>query len=148
MHTCMRLPQNALCHANFFHHHHCGEPKFRSIGADAASSLFRAACKTLHSWPQWISQLEAAANELLPLYPLAAGKLCSECWDSPPLACNLRDASIGFPRDNRWTMGAALASTKIHEAIIKGREVLKIIMQKICYECLMDCRFGKSLTDT
>ena len=45
-------------------------------------------------------------------------------------------------------MGAALASTKIHEAIIKGREVQKIPMQKICYECLMDCRFSNSLAGT
>lgn len=39
MHTCLGLPQNALCHADFFHLQQCGGLEFRSISAAAASHL-------------------------------------------------------------------------------------------------------------
>ena len=84
MHTTLRLPQNSLCHADFMHLYEIGGPKFRSVVVASVSALVRTALKTVTSWPRWISQLERAAMQWLPLEPLVKGKLSTNCWDSPP----------------------------------------------------------------
>ena len=58
----------------------------------------------------------AAATQHLLLFPYAAEHPWPDCWDSPPLAFNLREASLGFPYNDRWKTGAGFASTQIQEA--------------------------------
>ena len=65
MHTALRLPQNTLCHADFFHLQDFGGPKFRSIVAASASALLRTSLKTVTTWREWIGQLDRAAQEWL-----------------------------------------------------------------------------------
>ena len=146
MHTCLRLPQNALCHSDFFHLQHVGGPKIRSIVAACASAIFRTARRTLTSWPTWIKQLEVAAAEHLPLSPYAADKLSTECWDSPPIACNLREAFRGFPKDDRWCEGASHAISIIQRSTAKSSASIQV--QKICYDALIQYRFVDSLHHT
>ena len=143
LHTVFRLPQNALCHQDFFHLQQLGGPSPRSISASCASALFRTACKTVTNWPEWIQQLTTAATELLPLYPLALGELSAEHWDSPPIACNLKEASLGFPSSAKWSVGA---SNAIH-AIRKSKSE-RIKMQKVCYDNLMQARFSNNIHET
>lgn len=123
LHTILRLPQNALCHSDFYQLQCLGGLKIRSITVAAASALFRTASKTLTSWPEWIRQLEVASAEHLPC--AVSPSLSPSFWDSPPIACNLREACLGFPSDPRWCEGTSNAIQKIHTASLH-RDVSKI----------------------
>jgi len=144
MHTVLRLPQNALCHADLFHLEQLGGPKIRSVVATCASALFRTACNTISSWPDWIQQLQVAATEHLPF--AQAPLMTTDCWDSPPIVLNLKEASLGFPSDERWCDGAAKAINKIQSASLRIKGEIK--MQKICYEELMNNRFLNNIRST
>jgi hypothetical protein len=143
MHTILRLPQNALCHADFFHLHLAGGPRIRSIIASCVAALIRTSSRTLTTWPSWISQLEVAAWEHLPLRPLVHLQLTTSSWDSPPIACNLRDASLGLPNDDRWFAGASLAVR-----ILQVSDSTRSSIQKVFYCKLIESRFSNTLHDT
>ena len=143
MHTILRLPQNALCHADFFHLHLAGGPRIRSIIASCVAALIRTSSRTLTTWPSWISQLEVAAWEHLPLRPLVHLQLTTSSWDSLPIACNLRDASLGLPNDDRWFAGASLAVRTL-----QASDSTRISIQKVVYCKLIESRFSNTLHDT
>ena len=144
MHTVLRLPQNALCHADFMHLHKVGGPNFRSMVTASVAALVSTALKTITSWPDWIRQLAVAADQWLPLEPLVREKLCTNCWDSPPIACNLREASLGFPNHHQWSKALAdiLVSPKFRAPFDS------VNIQKAVYNQLVSHRFGYSLDDT
>ena len=85
LHTVLRLPQNALCHADFLHLDKIGGTACRSFTAASTAALIRTALKTVTGWKIWISQLHEAAQRFLPLEPLVRGLLTTSLWDSPPL---------------------------------------------------------------
>ena len=62
MHTILRLPFNALRHADFFQLHIVCKIRLRSLSAACASTLFTTAYKTITSWPQWVNRLDVAAR--------------------------------------------------------------------------------------
>ena len=141
LHTILRLPQNALCHSDFFHLSKLGGPCPRSITAACASALFRTACKTVTNWPYWIQQLETAATECMALGPWVMETLSVEHWDSPPIACNLREASRGFPSSCKWSEGGARTILAIRNSKSKATQ-----MQKVCCEHLLQA--SDTLRDT
>ena len=143
LHTIFRLPQNALCHSDFFHLKKLGGPSPRSITSACASALFRTACQTVTNWTYWIQQLETAAASCLPVGPWSSDQLSVECWDSPPIAWNLREASAGFPASAKWSEGASLAISVINKS-----KSDRIKMQKICYDNLVQARFSDNIHDT
>ena len=77
----------------------------------------RTACVTIHSWREWCRQLLIVAEETLPGAFWAKGflspHLSPHFWDSPPFACNLRDAYHGFPAIPRVHRGAAEALKEV-----------------------------------
>jgi hypothetical protein len=85
----------------------------------------------------------SAAWEHLPLRPLVHLHLTTSCWDSPPIACNLRDASLGFPNDDRWYAGASLAVRTL-----QGSDSTRSSIQKVFYCKLIENRFSNTLHDT
>jgi hypothetical protein len=87
--------------------------------------------------------LKTAAAEHLPLSPWASGSLSPEHWDSPPIACNLLEASLGFPNSCKWFEGASCAIHAISES-----KSDKIKVQKICYENLMQVHFLNNIHET
>jgi hypothetical protein len=143
LHTILRLPQNALRHADFLNLESLGGPKLRSIVASCAAALHRTATITITKWPEWITQLEIAAQAHLPLADLARLSLTPSFWDSPPIACNLREAARGFPSDRRWMEGAADAILKIQQS-----QSNKIKVQRVFYTMLIKHRFVDTLVDT
>ena len=104
-----------------------GGPQIKSVVATCASALFRTAYHTISSWPYWIQQLEVAATAHVPF--AKAHLMSTECWDSPPIVLNLRGASLGFPSDARWCVGAGEAISIIQSASLSGRGIIK--MQKL-----------------
>ena len=151
MHSLLRLPQNISCHADFYHLHKAGGPKFRSIVVASVAALFRTAVRTVTSWPLWIEQLEDAALRWLPLEPLIKDTLTPSFWDSPPIACKLKEASRGFPNDIQWGQGAI---ELLHDLFPRGlvfpppQEQKCIALQKLIYDKLISHRFANSLNDT
>jgi len=143
MHTILRLPQNALCHSDFFHLGKVGGPKFRSIVASCAAALFRTASRTVTTWPDWIVQLEIAAQSHLPLNEYVKSNLSPAFWDSPPIACNLREAQLGFPRDSRWHAGATSAIQTFQASTSD-----KVQLQRVLYCKLIEHNFVYNLPDT
>ena len=145
------LPQNTLCHADFYHLHEAGGPIFRSIVVSSVAALFRTALRTVTSWPIWIVQLEEAAAKWLPLAPLIRDTLTPSFWDSPPIACNLREASCGFPNEGQWSQGA---TELIHNLFPQGlvfpppQEQNRIALQKLVYDKFISHRFVNSLHGT
>ena len=137
MHTTLRMPQNSLCHSDFMHLHRIGGPNFRSICAASFAALIRTALKTVTSWRSWILQLEEAADMFLPAYSVVRGYLSVPCWDSPPIAVNLREAACGLPHHPTWARG-------LPEVISK----LEVPSQKVFYAKLVANRFSNTLNDT
>jgi len=156
MHTTLRLPQNALCHADFLHLHSIGGPKFRSVVVSSVSALVRTALKTVTSWPSWIRQLECAALQWLPLEPLVKEKLSTMCWDSPPIALNLREASLGLPKYHLWSKALPdiICSLKYPPVLsseprgITSKCYISASVQKFVYSKLISHKFVNSLNDT
>ena len=107
--------------------------------------------RTVTAWPIWIEQLQAAAERWLPLEPLVRDTLTPSFWDSPPIACNLREAARGFPNENQWNEGAA---ELIQDLFPRGlvfpppQEQKCIALQKLAYDKLLSHRFANSLIDT
>ena len=73
-------------------------------------------------------------------------ELSTECWDSPPIACNLREAFRGFPKDDRWCEGASHAISIIQRSTAKSSASIQV--QKICYDALIQYRFVDSFHHT
>ena len=86
MHTILRLPQNALCHADLSELTKLGGPRIRSITTTCASALMRTALRTTPGWKVWIDQLEFAAKECLPFNQGFSGELSPAYWDCPSIA--------------------------------------------------------------
>ena len=99
--------------SDFYHLHKSGGPKFRSISASSAAALFRTSLTTVTSWPIWISQLETCAKEFLSLHQWRKGAKSPTCWDTDPLALNLKYAYNGFPDNPKWAAGRASLHTKL-----------------------------------
>ena len=59
------------------------------------------------------------------------------------IACNLREASLGFPSSNKWSAGGSNTIKAIRKSRAKN-----VKMQKICYENLMQARFIDNIHDT
>ena len=68
----------------------------------------------------------------------AADHSTNECWDSHPVACNLREASLGFPSDGRWNVGAPLAISN-RDAPVRAKSISSNKFQKFRYECFPPC---------
>ena len=115
-HALFRAPFNTFRHGDFFHLSKLGCPKIRSFNITCAAALYRTAARTTTTWPEWIRQLQASAYEHLLAQAVAAGKLCPDFWDSPPIALNLKIAFEGFPRD-----------PKLSEP---GKEIIRYFMDK------------------
>ena len=64
-------------------------------------------------------------------------------WDSSPIACNLREASLGFPSDARWSQGAAELLQEL-----RGKDTSNAPLQKLMYTKLISHKFGNNLCDT
>ena len=143
LHTVLRLPQNMLCHSDFLHLHKIGGPKLRSITAASTSALVRTAVKTLSRWQDWIVQLEKAAVEHLPLQTLVKDTLTPSCWDSPPLALNLREASLGLPSHPHFDFSKSDLLCRI-----KGTDVSKVPVQKLVYKQLISIKHRNLIHDT
>ena len=143
LHSTLRLPQNSLCHADFFHLADVGGPKLRSYCVSAVSALIRTSLKTVSSWSDWMPQLRAAAEQFLPLNPLLRNKLSTPYWDSPPLAWNLEQASLGRPDHPQWAdnLPEIVACAKV-------KFTAKCPLQKFIYSELMQVKFPNSLIDT
>jgi len=135
LHTVLRLPQNMLCHSDFMHLHKIGGPKLRSITAASASALVRTATKTLTRWQDWLIQLEKTAAEHLPLQQVVRNTLTPSCWDSPPLALNLREASLGLPSHPHFDFSKSDLLCKIN-----GTDISKIPVQKVVYKELISIK--------
>jgi len=143
LHTVLRLPQNMLCHCDFMHLHKIGGPKFRSITAASSSALVRTSLKTVTSWKSWIEQLEHAADVHLPLQTLVRNTLTPANWDSPPLAVNLRDASLGFPSHPHFDFSKSDLLCRI-----KGSDLSKVPVQKLVYDELISIKHAFLIHDT
>jgi len=102
MHTVLRMHINAMRHGDFFQLPLLGGPKLRSLTAACAATLFRTSCKTVTSWRQWVSQLDVAAKEFLPIGQYLQGRRSHHIWDTQPIAITLQDAFLGYPCDDRW----------------------------------------------
>ena len=139
------------------HLHRVGGPKFRSMVIASVAALVRTALKTITSWPDWIRQLEIAAEQWLPLEPLVRKKLSTNCWDSPPIACNLREASLGLPLHHQWSEALAdmfcSQNTNAQVGVLLTKYECpnpsdRVKIQKALYNQLASHRFGYSLDDT
>ena len=146
MHTVLRMPQNALCHADFMHLHKIGGPAFTSILAASVAAHIRTALKTVTSWRCWITQLEEAADRYLPANYVVRDCLSVTCWDSPPIAVNLREAARGLPRHPSWARGLPDFISKLGTS--NGGSWQAIPIQKLVYKELVANRFGNNLNDT
>ena len=146
MHTALRMPQNSLRHADFFYLQTIGGPKFRSISAASVAALIRTALKTVTNWRGWITQLEDAADRCLPANAVAKGCLSVSCWDSPPIAVNLRDAAGGLPCHPTWSRGLSEGIREI--GTTNDGSWRNIPIQKLIYKLLVANRFGNTLNDT
>ena len=143
LHSVLRLPQNAFCHADFFHLSRCGGPILRSITTASFAAHIRTSIKTLTSWRAWIHQLSEAAVRFLPLEPLVRDALTTSCWDSPPLAVNLREAFSGLPNNPNWCISNSELLCKLHRS-----DIGKMPVQKLLYKELVARRFADSFDDT
>ena len=151
MHTLVRMHINALSHAAFFQLPDLGGPKFRSLTAACAATLFRTSCKTVTAWGQWVSQLDSAASEFLSAKDYFAGRRTNNIWDSQPIALNLQDAFMGYPCDDRW----ALASSQLLcELTIDNHGVPPVPgdlllrekpIQKLIYSKFMEMHFASDI---
>ena len=128
MHTVLRMPRNMLCHSDLIYVNKVGGPKLRSITAACAVAQSRAAFKTVPMRRQWISQLSGAAKQHLPLHPLVKDTLTPACWDSPPLAVNLREASLGFPSHPHFDISGSDLICKL-----RSSDLSKMPRQKLVY---------------
>jgi len=154
MHTVLRMHINALRHADFFQLPVLGGPKLRSLTAACASTLFRTSCKTVTSWRQWVSQLDIASREFLPLEQYLRGRRTHHIWDSQPIALNLQDAFLGFPCDDRWAPAASqvlceLTMDNNGVAPLPGDELLcRKPLQKLIYSKFMKMHFASDICKT
>jgi len=137
------MPQNSLRHADFFHLEQYGAPKMRSFVVASISALVRSSLKTITNWPQWISQLEEAADQFLPLRPMVKKTLTPSHWDSPPIALNLSEASKGMPNDRLW---ADFLPNLVQQ--LKGSGPLNGPIQKHIYKKIMHAKFSDCLNHT
>ncbi len=92
----LKMATSSLRHSDFFHLYEGGGPKLRSITVTAAAACFRAASRTVPSWPAWKSQLLRAAQEFLPCRQWRDGMASPVFWDSEPIAFNLERAYKGY----------------------------------------------------
>ena len=146
LHTTLRMPQNSLRHADFMHLHKIGGPKFRSISAASVATLIRTALKTVTSWRGWIAQLEEAADRYLSANAVVRNCLSVPCWDSPPIAKNLRDAARGLPDYPTWSRGLSEVISKLGTSNDGSWQHTPI--QKTVYKELVANKFGNTLNDT
>jgi len=144
LHTILRMPWNSLRHADFFQIHCMGGPKLRSMSAACAAALFRTAKKTITSWPAWVTQLDYAAQSFLTIAQWHRGERSTSIWDTPPIAMNLKNASMGFLDDPRWAPGA---SSLIQELAIKTCNPSCEQYQKMMYSKLMETFFACDIKD-
>ena len=89
-------------------------------------------------------QLEQAASALLPLYPLIKHTLTPTLWDSPPLACNLRDACLGFPSHPHFDISGVPGFVRIKGTTNLG----KFPVQKRIYDELVAIKYHNSIEST
>ena len=143
LHTVLRLPQNALCHADFFHIHEIGGPSLRSFNAASVAALMRSAIRTIPGWKFWITQLADAAQNFLPLELFVRDYLSTSAWDSPPIAVNLREAFNGLPNHPHWSLGNSDILSKLHCS-----ELGKQCVQKQIYKELISRKFGNKINNT
>ena len=155
LHAVLRLPFNTFRHGDFFQLHMFGGPKFRSLTAACAAAIFRTAQQTITTWPVWVAQLNAAAEQFLALDPLARGRRSPAIWDSQPIALNLKQAFDGFQNDPRW---ARPTSAFIRELTADNQGIrpppgatclyqLDSGIQKAIYSKLVECHFSVNLID-
>ena len=143
LHSVLRLPQNAFCHADLFHLDKVGGPLCRSFTAASTAALIRTATKTVPGWQCWIPQLQVAAQEFLPLEPLLRDTLTTSAWDSPPIAVNLREASSGLPHHPRWNLDISGIVHQMHTS-----ESRRFPVQKHIYKEIMSQKFRNRIDDT
>ena len=67
--------------------------------------VYRSALKTVTRWRSWIPQFKEAAERHLPLEPVGRDTLSVPCWDSPPVAANLWEATRRLPNNSTWAQG-------------------------------------------
>ena len=98
----------------------------------------------------WIDQLSKAADDFLPLQPLVEDTLSTKCWDSLPLALNLREASRGLPSRPRWCISNSDLLSKLHEEDLKGKPVQNLVYKELVsakLECTLNDTFERRLAD-
>ena len=154
LHTVLRMPTNALAHADMFQLQAIGGPHLRSLSASCASALFRTAFRTVTTWPTWLEQLKVAAERWQPLRPYVLNDMSPDFWDNIPIAANLATAYGGFLDDQRWIQGTTellqfLASKNAGSVPMPGSsEALRIgEVQKKHYNLLVKSHLGSCVGD-
>jgi len=112
------------------------------MAAACVAANIRTSLKTVTSWPQWIHQLQKAAETCLALEPMVKEVLTHACWDSPPIALSLREAANGMLKEPRW----ATALSEVRN--LDGNLTSKTPVQKLIYNALASKCFVNSLNDT
>ena len=147
-HTVLRAPQNMLCHGDLLHLQAIGGPALRSVVTASAAALMRTATKTITGWPYWLKQLREAADKWRPLKDALSPHPSPTSWDSPPIACNLEEASLGFPNSYVWELDAVSLRSYITTQICKSSAPEKVPIQKFIYQQLICSRFHNTLNET
>ena len=88
-------------------------------------------------------QLEAAADRYLPANSVVRDCLSVPCWDSTPIAVNLREAARGLPKSPTWARGLPDFISKLASS-----NQQKVAVQKSVYKFLIANRFSNTLNDT
>ena len=137
IHRITHCARNALTFGDFLSLRHAGGPELRFLSISMFSALYRSARKTVLCWPDWCSQLKAAAQEWTPLMRWAKGYYHLDFWDSHPFACNLQEASQGFPSFRLLSAGVSMTLQEITQNPL----IFDHSLQKVTYENLLACSF-------
>ena len=139
IYTVLRLPQNSLCHADFFHLGQAGGPLLRSFVTASISALVRSSLKTVPGWQRWIVQLKEAAIQFLHLRPLISETLTPSFWDSPPIAVNLCEASQGLPKHRVWSEHLPSIVQELKSGDLNRGSIQQFIYKKLTASKFVDC---------
>ena len=93
----LHVPPNSFSLSDLMSLRHWGSVHFQSLFVSCVASLLRAALLTITTSEHSYETLHAAAVDNLPFARVLSGHLWPSHWDSPALACVLRDARLGFP---------------------------------------------------
>ncbi|CAK0892931.1 unnamed protein product [Prorocentrum cordatum] len=69
-----------------------------SFSLASISALMRSVEETIKNWDLWLRRLQAEANEQLHLKDIGRGFLSRPRWMSKPMAPNLVEVALGFPK--------------------------------------------------